>query len=392
MIARHTVLPEITFWLPKPMIVYSPILRHLAKEAKVSLRVVYFGRDREDLFDDKETGAKAVWNKSLLEGHTSSWCGDSFGRGWREGMAAFQDRERGIGILAGTEHSFSRGVLAASWLSGGRLLVRYDARLDAIFGTPAREALRRLALRCLFKRTFRLGFTGTDTQAYLLSYGAKREQLWHFPYIVDHDLIEREVAVVRHSRAEKRIAVGLKPDTIVVVAALKFNDRESPLDVVEALARTHSRRLHLVLVGDGPLRPEVEALIALKCPGRVSLPGFLPYTELLQYYGLADIFVHPAHTEVWGVSVNEAMASGLVVVASNGVGAARELIQKEQNGLLYSAGDTAKLAKILDQLADDEDLRRRLTAGGTKTIQSYSPKAIASRITLLATGEESSEV
>ena len=378
-----STLPPVTFWLPKPMNVYSSLFRCLAANGRVDLRVFYWGRGRADLFDDGETGMRRVWNESLLEGYPSEWCTDQFGGGFRAGWA-WGGRRRGIGVLAGTEHAFSRGLLAGAWLRRSRVLLRYDATLAGRYGSPARDRVRRVALRLLFGRSFRLGYTSRDTREYLLHYGARETQLWRFPYLVDHDLIQREIRAISPGQAERRRTMGIPTNAVVVVAALKFNDREAPLDLIDGFALTRHPDLRLVLVGNGPLLAEVKARVGATCPGRVILAGFLPYPELLRHYGLADIFVHPAHLEVWGVSVNEAMVAGLAVVASDSVGAARELIRSGENGLLYPVGAADALAEALDRLAGDPGLRRRLAAAGAATIAELAPACWAERLEALA--------
>jgi glycosyltransferase involved in cell wall biosynthesis len=83
----------------------------------------------------------------------------------------------------------------------------------------------------------------------------------------------------------------------------------------------------------------------------VRFPGYIPYPELPALYAAADLFVHPAREERWGVSVQEALACGLPVVASSRVGAAFDLIQPGGNGFVYEAGDEEGLIqRIADAL------------------------------------------
>ncbi|HEV7518631.1 MAG TPA: glycosyltransferase, partial [Thermoanaerobaculia bacterium] len=62
-------------------------------------------------------------------------------------------------------------------------------------------------------------------------------------------------------------------------------------------------------------------------------------------YAAADLFVHPAREERWGVSVEEALACGLAVVTSSRVGAARDLVMAGRNGGVYPAGEARELAQ-----------------------------------------------
>jgi len=102
----------------------------------------------------------------------------------------------------------------------------------------------------------------------------------------------------------------------------------------------------LILAGDGPLRGEVlEMLEDIK--DKTHLPGYVPYSRLPQLYAMADIFVHPAPGEPWGVSVNEALSCGVPVIASAGVGAGKDLVEERKTGWVFPVGDCSALVERL---------------------------------------------
>jgi GT2 family glycosyltransferase len=155
--------------------------------------------------------------------------------------------------------------------------------------------------------------------------------------------------------------MGFAAADFVVAAALKWTPREDPLTLVEAFLAVSETRpdVKLLLVGDGPLRDVVRERLRSRAD-RVHLPGYVPYSDLPKYYGAADVLVHPAVSEPWGVSVNEAMACGLPVLAAEGVGAAADLVVEGGTGYSFADGDTRRLAELLQRLAADRDLARRL--------------------------------
>lgn len=104
----------------------------------------------------------------------------------------------------------------------------------------------------------------------------------------------------------------------------------------------------LILVGDGPLRSEVMARLR-DLEAHVFCAGYVPNCTLPEWYGLSDVFVHPSPDEPWGVSVNEALAVRLPVVASSGVGAAAELLLPRGAGLVFPAGDARALADAIER-------------------------------------------
>ncbi|MGZ4415269.1 MAG: glycosyltransferase, partial [Gaiellaceae bacterium] len=130
-----------------------------------------------------------------------------------------------------------------------------------------------------------------------------------------------------------------------------------------ALARLEPETFsELVIVGDGPERERVEDELARRSlAGRVRLLGERDGVPSL--LADADVFVLASRSEGLPLSVIEAMAAGLPVVASD-VGGLRELVLESQTGVLVPSGDPAALADALRPLLRDRALRRRLGSAG----------------------------
>jgi UDP-glucose:(heptosyl)LPS alpha-1,3-glucosyltransferase len=112
-------------------------------------------------------------------------------------------------------------------------------------------------------------------------------------------------------------------------------------------------------------RPELKALILGKGKG-LDLSGLdgaavvLPLaSDVERHYRALDVYVHPAHYEEFGQSVQEAMASGLPVLSTKTVGAC-ELMGPEGRALLLPRPEAGALAKTMLRLAEDSGLRERL--------------------------------
>ena len=153
-------------------------------------------------------------------------------------------------------------------------------------------------------------------------------------------------------------------DSFVVLGIMKWNQREDPLTLVNAFKQLYQLvpRARLVLVGDGPLRDEVHAACS-ELAGSVHHPGYVSYSRLPDWYGRADVFVHPAPDEPWGVSVTEALACGVPVIAADGVGAAAEMMMDSNHCVQVVAnGDHASLAKKLAVLANNPNELQTLSS------------------------------
>jgi glycosyltransferase involved in cell wall biosynthesis len=148
-----------------------------------------------------------------------------------------------------------------------------------------------------------------------------------------------------------RAALGLPPSARVVLCISQFYPIKGHGVLVEAFRTLAGRRADalLVLTGDGPLRPSVEAAVgAAGLAGRVRVTGTVPYDEVPAWLAAADLMVLPSFNEGMPLSVLEALASGRPVVASR-VGGTPELLSDERYGFLAPAGDAEALAAALDQ-------------------------------------------
>jgi glycosyltransferase involved in cell wall biosynthesis len=119
---------------------------------------------------------------------------------------------------------------------------------------------------------------------------------------------------------------------------------------------------HLVIFGEGELRPELERQIkALHVEKHVLLPGFRE--DVLQLVKSADLFVMSSVTEGLGSTVLDAMAMGLAVVGTR-AGGIPEAVVDGQTGLLVASGDADALASAMLELLNDPARRQQMGEAG----------------------------
>jgi glycosyltransferase involved in cell wall biosynthesis len=137
-------------------------------------------------------------------------------------------------------------------------------------------------------------------------------------------------------------------------------------DLLEAVYRL-AGLVHLHVFGDGPQRPDIEHEIAnLAISHLVTLHGATPRPhDALARLGL---LVLPSAAEGFGLVLIEAMAAGVPVLATNAPGI-RDVVTDNQNGLLVPVGDAGALARSIERLITDPQLRARLVEGGKQSVQ-----------------------
>lgn len=127
---------------------------------------------------------------------------------------------------------------------------------------------------------------------------------------------------------------------------------------------------------------ETRAQTDANLPGRVSVPGWVAPAEVERLLSSSDILVLPSHVENLPMSVVEAFAYGLAVIATP-VGSVPDILKHEENGLLVPVRDSRALAEALERLIVDRTLRERLgrnakvTYQRSLTIESYVDRLLA---------------
>jgi glycosyltransferase involved in cell wall biosynthesis len=133
----------------------------------------------------------------------------------------------------------------------------------------------------------------------------------------------------------------------------------------------------LLIVGDGPLRPELEREAA-ECGLDRSVRFLGSHADVTTFYRIADVFVLPSVTEGLSNALLEAMAAGLPVVASD-VAGNREVIEDGVNGVLVDWADPGAAAGVVLRLLDDAELRRRVGEGARRCAGRFTIASVAER-------------
>ncbi len=155
---------------------------------------------------------------------------------------------------------------------------------------------------------------------------------------------------------------------IITVARLDpIKRHDLLLDAVGALRRD-GLPLSLTIVGDGPLRAELEARAQRSgLSGVVTFAGSLGQEEIIRRMRSSDLFVLPSDAEGLGVAFMESMAMEVATIGTR-VGGVPEIIDDGVDGILVSPSDPEALARAIRRLADDPDLRRRIASAGRRKI------------------------
>lgn len=172
----------------------------------------------------------------------------------------------------------------------------------------------------------------------------------------------------RRDEALRRRLLGDGPADRVLVGYIGRLAPEKELDLLTVLAR--DPRHALVVVGGGPEEQRLRALL----PGARFL-GVLHGEELGAVYASLDVFVHTGRHETYCQSAQEALASGVPVVAPR-QGGPIDVVDDTISGFLYRPGDEADLASYVGRLASQPLLRQQMGATARECVSGRSWKAV----------------
>jgi glycosyltransferase involved in cell wall biosynthesis len=221
---------------------------------------------------------------------------------------------------------------------------------------------------------------GEASRQYLTGYGMPAERIYFAPNAIDNDLFSNGADEARRNASSLRSELGVPSSYFLFVGRLvKEKGIFELLDAYSALSAKVRQEFGLVFVGDGPCRFELERM-AQSAGDNIKVVGFAHREKLADYYGLADIFVFPTHTDPWGLVVNEAMACGLPVICSDAAGCSADLVEDGWNGRIVPASNSTLLAGAMGEFASDLEVRDRMGHNSRQRISQFAPEVWATGI------------
>jgi glycosyltransferase involved in cell wall biosynthesis len=339
-------------------------------------------------------GVEFEWDVPLLEGYPYRFLKNVSQRPGLEWFGGCDCPEIGeILVREGFTHVLLIGwhkkvFWQAFWAAkkaGIKVLSRGDSQLG-MTTSPLKRAAKFLLYRLLLPSFEAHLFVGRRNREYLKHYGVKDARLFFSPHFVDNEwwsgrARDSGVKGLRGSGGSKaesdppshKASEGLRQNaekSVEFLFAGKFIPKKRVMDLLEAAGGVPEARV--VLVGDGPLRSQLEERASRPdLKGRVEFAGFKNQQELPAYLTGADCLVLPSDgTETWGLIVNEAMACGTPAIVSTACGCEPDLIVEGETGYSFEFGNVEALAECLRHFCKNK--KRGWTAKVREKIAHYS--------------------
>lgn len=303
---------------------------------------------------------------------------------WRKDLYPL---EFDVAVVAGYGLRTHREVIHDCHRRGIPVAMFSDSNMRSQLGTSLRERLKRLVKKRMLQGLIRdadvLLTANRLGVEYWKFYGAPREKLVVCPYYADYE------RVARASRTERGAVLGrfgIKAvDRLLFTAARLVPAKGLDLAINAFRASGLADKGYRYLIaGTGPLEAELKRLAGDALGTSIQFIGFQQPSDNLALMHHADVFILPSVYEPHGIVVQESLAAGTPVLASDVVGAAYDLVEAGVNGEIFRSGDASDLqAKLVRVLADPARLAQMRTAaraGFERWFAEYSPIKVVDRV------------
>jgi glycosyltransferase involved in cell wall biosynthesis len=353
-----------------PIQYQAPMFRYLAAEPSIDLTVFFLSGVSTGPYYDRDFRVRVDWDTPL--------------GGYPHRFLTPPDGDRGLSFWRPAVHGLWRllaeGEFDALWVHGYghqallrtilyarahgvSVMLRGDSRFGARSASGIKSRIKRALLPRLYQLIDAFLAIGSSNRDHYRAFGIPGHRIFMTPYAVDNDFFASRAGAASARREALRAQMGLQSGRPVILYAGKLQRLKRVHDLIAVCAAIKNERPklapNLLIVGDGEERMALEGCACAFQLDTVRFAGFRNQTELPALYDLCDLFVLPSDNEAWGLVLNEAMNAGKPVIASDQVGAARDLIRAGVNGHVYPAGDLAALrGRIVDILSDRERAAR----------------------------------
>ena len=181
---------------------------------------------------------------------------------------------------------------------------------------------------------------------YLVYYGAKRENIYRYPY---SNISDEDIITSKPNKTIIREKYNLPLDSKIFVNASQFIDRKNNLQLLNIFK---NRKEHLLLIGQGKELNEYLDFIKSNNMNNVSILPFKEKEELFEIFKGCNAFITLAKRDIFGHTILEALSCGLPVISSNKVNSALEFIENGKNGYVVDLDNNQEIENAIDEITN----------------------------------------
>jgi len=329
-----------------PIQYYAPVFQLLHERNNIQIMVFYTSGALSNEKFDPGFMTKIKWDIPLLQGYPYQWA---------ENVAQDPGSHhfKGISCPALTQQIEiwqPDAMLCYGWCYDAHLktLRHFHSKIPIFFRGDShclnkisiiRTLLRWTTLKWVYRNIDHAFYVGSNNKTYFEQYTPNNCRLTFAPHAIDN---KRFMADHYNEAAQLRQSLGIREDELVVLYAGKFQPVKNVILLLRVFLRMNKTGVHLLLAGNGGDEARLKAMARPDTSKNIHFIDFQNQSQMAALYQSADIFCLPSLSESWGLSVNEAMASGVALLVSDRVGCAVDLVT-DSNGLIFRSGSDSSL-------------------------------------------------
>lgn len=231
------------------------------------------------------------------------------------------------------------------------------------------------AAKCFLMRGAAGYFAGGQAAAkYFEYYGAEKEKIYlhNFTSLHKEDINKRILNDDEKRKLKEKIGIPGQFNVVTVGRHIECKG----FDIVLRAAEEIGKSVDFYIIGGEPSKENKQYKEDHRLEN-VYFIDFLGKDELREYYNAADLFVLMTRGDTWGLAINEAMANGLPVITTKRCVAGVELVENGVNGYIIDVDDTQALVDRIENLRDNNKLRKQMAEANIDKMQTNTVDNIA---------------
>ncbi|MFN0082401.1 MAG: glycosyltransferase family 4 protein [Ferruginibacter sp.] len=357
----------------------APLFRLLAERKQIDIKVFYtWSQSAVGEKYDPGFGQPIKWDIPLLEGYDYSFI---------ENISTSPGSHHYKGINNPTlnkqiEEWGANTILVYGWNFKSHLAVIrfFNKKIPVYFrgdstlldeNTGLKQFVRRIVLKYIYSKIDKAFYAGVANKAYFKMMGLGEQQLIFMPHAIEN---ERFAPVVENIIAGQKLrkSLDIPEDAVVFLFAGKLEAKKQPDFLIESFVGLKAVNTFLIIAGSGELENSLFKTYAAN--SFIKFIGFQNQNEMPSVYNCCDVFVLPSKgpNETWGLAINEAMAAGKAIIASDKCGASYDLIVNNKNGFVFKSDNIDSFTTTLKFFVDNPNAAKLMGSASTEMIKEYS--------------------
>ncbi len=351
----------------------APLFAMLSQRGKIEIKVFYtWGKSVLEKKYDPGFGKNIEWDIPLLEGYPYRFVKNIAARPGSDHFSGINNPF----LVDEINEWVADAVLVYGWNfkshlkalryfnSKKQVLFRGDSTLVAHKGF-FKNRLRAVFLKWVYSHVDKLFYVGKLNKDYYLRYGVKNSKLQWAPHAIDNKRFMHNSDALNATAMARRAELGISDTDLVFLYAGKLDENKNVQLLIKSFLQMNETNIHLLIAGNGCMEDQLKLLSEGK--SNIHFLSFQNQQDMPVLYRMGNIFVLPSLTETWGLSINEAMASGRPVLVSDSCGAVIDLVQENINGFVFKTNDAVSILQKMQIIIKEKEV---LTNYGLKAQQS----------------------